>query len=317
MINSDAFTHYANLPTEQSNPATENLDEHSTLGLLHAINQEDQTVAVAVGNALPQIVAVVEAVVEAFNQDGRLFYVGAGTSGRLGVLDASECPPTFSVPPTLVQGIIAGGEVALRHAVEGAEDDATAGREAIITANVGVNDVVIGLSASGGAAFVVAAMQEAERRGAKTACITCVETSVLATTVGLPVVVLVGAEVLTGSSRLKAGTAQKLVLNMISTASMVRWGKTYGNRMVDVKPTNQKLQARAVRLVAEIADVSVERATEALGLAGGNVKISIIMLQKNLQFQESIDHLKNCRNTLKIALNTPFGEFGQSTSSPE
>ena len=307
MPTTQSFTHYANLPTEQANPATENLDGLSTLALLQAINQEDQTVAFAVEKATPQIVPVVEATLKAFNNGGRLFYIGAGTSGRLGVLDASECPPTFSVEPTLVQGLIAGGDYALRNAVEGAEDDPIAGREAIIAANVGANDVVIGLSASGGAAFVVSAMQEARHRGAVTGCVTCVVCSALATTVHFPIVVAVGAEVLAGSSRLKAGTAQKLVLNMISTASMVQWGKTYGNRMVDVKPTNQKLQARAVRLVSEIAGVSSAQAEEALALAGGNVKISIVMLQKSLQFQESVDHLKNCGNTLKSVLNNPFG----------
>ena len=307
MPTTQSFTHYANLPTEQANPAMENLDGLSTLALLQAINQEDQTVAFAVEKATPQIVPVVEATLKAFNNGGRLFYIGAGTSGRLGVLDASECPPTFSVAPTLVQGIIAGGDYALRNAVEGAEDDPIAGREAIIAANVGANDVVIGLSASGGAAFVVSAMQEAQHRGAVTGCVTCVAGSALATTVHFPIVVAVGAEVLAGSSRLKAGTAQKLVLNMISTASMVQWGKTYGNRMVDVKPTNQKLQARAVRLVSEIAGVSSAQAEDALALAGGNVKISIVMLQKSLQFQESVDHLKKCGNTLKSALKTPFG----------
>ena len=301
-----SFEHYATLPTEQPNPATENLDELSTIDLLQAINREGQTVAFAVQKATPQIAPVVEAVVKAFNHGGRLFYIGAGTSGRLGVLDASECPPTFSVEPTLVQGIIAGGDFALRNAVEGAEDDPLAGREAIIAANVGANDVVIGLSASGGAAFVVSAMQEAQQRGAVTGCVTCVVGSALATIVNFPIVVAVGAEVLAGSSRLKAGTAQKLVLNMISTASMVQWGKTYGNRMVDVKPTNQKLKARAVRLVSEIAGVSVAQATQALAVAGGNVKISIVMLQKSLQVHESVDHLEKCRNALKRALNTPF-----------
>ena len=285
----DAFTQYANLPTEQANPATEQLDELPTLELLQTINREDQTVAFAVEKALPQIAVVVNAVVHAFNNEGRLFYVGAGTSGRLGVLDASECPPTFSVAPSLVQGIIAGGETALRNAVEGAEDDPVAGREAIVSANVGGNDVVIGLSASGGASFVIAAIQEAKARGAVTGCITCVANSALAIAVEAPVVVAVGAEVLAGSSRLKAGTAQKLVLNMISTASMVQWGKTFGNRMVDVKPSNQKLQARAVRLVAEIAGVSIQQAKEALAKAQGNVKISIIMLQKSLQYHRVTD----------------------------
>jgi N-acetylmuramic acid 6-phosphate etherase len=249
---------------------------------------------------------VVDAIVHAFNTGGRLFYVGAGTSGRLGVLDASECPPTFNVAPELVQGIIAGGETALRNAVEGAEDDPIAGAKAITTAGIGANDVVVGLSASGGAAYVVSALQTAQHQGATTACVTCVAGSVLATAVTLPIIVPVGAEVLAGSSRLKAGTAQKLVLNMLSTASMVRWGKTYGNRMVDVKPTNHKLQARAVRLVAELANVSTALAQETLAQALGNVKVSILMLRKSLQYQESVDHLKKCRNTLKIALNNPF-----------
>jgi N-acetylmuramic acid 6-phosphate etherase len=296
---------YASLPTEQSNPNTQQLDELPTLALLQAINNEDKTVALAVENALPQVAVVVEAVAKAFEQGGRLFYVGAGTSGRLGVLDAAECPPTFSVEPTLVQGIIAGGEQAILHAVEGAEDDAIAGQQAILAAGITSQDVVMGLSASGGASFVTAALALAQQQGAFTGCITCVANSVLALAVKAPIVVPVGAEVLTGSSRLKAGTAQKMVLNMISTASMVLWGKTYGNLMVDVKPSNHKLQARAIRLVSEIAGVTTAQATHALQVANGNVKISIIMLQKNLQLQESIDHLKKSRNSLKIALNTP------------
>jgi N-acetylmuramic acid 6-phosphate etherase len=303
---SDALlTQYANLPTEQVNPNTQQLDELPTIGVLQAINAEDKTVAFAVEQALPQIVPVVEAAAKAFESGGRLFYVGAGTSGRLGVLDAVECPPTFSVEPTLVQGIIAGGERAICHAVEGAEDDALAGQQAVLIAGITAKDVVVGLSASGGAAFVTAAVGQAQQQGAFTAGITCVTGSVLATVVQAPIVIPVGAEVLTGSSRLKAGTAQKMVLNMISTASMVLWGKTYGNLMVDVKPSNQKLRARAVRLVSQIAGVTAQQATNALQVSNGNVKISIIMLQKNLQFQESIDHLKKCRNSLKIALNTP------------
>jgi N-acetylmuramic acid 6-phosphate etherase len=302
----DAFTHYANLPTEQANVASQQLDELETLDLLTIINNEDKAVALAVKKALPQIATVVDAIVASFNQGGRLFYIGAGTSGRLGVLDASECPPTFSVDAQLVQGIIAGGEMALRHAVEGAEDDAEAGKQAIIEAGVRQSDVVVGLSASGGAAFVVNALQQALALGAVTACITCVFNSALAKKVQLPIVVEVGAEVLTGSSRLKAGTAQKLVLNMLSTASMVRWGKTYGNLMVDVKPSNQKLQARAVRLIMQIAGVSAEKASQTLEQANGNVKLSVIMLQKNLQLEKSVNHLKKCRNSLKIALNTPI-----------
>ncbi|MDX2085523.1 MAG: N-acetylmuramic acid 6-phosphate etherase [Candidatus Melainabacteria bacterium] len=269
-------------PTEQMNPRTQEIDQLPTEDVLKLINQEDQTVASVVAQAIPQIIPVVEAAKKALQTGGRLFYVGAGTSGRLGVLDAAECPPTFSTPAEWVQGIIAGGSIALQQAVEGAEDSAEAGAQDIQTAQVKENDVVIGLSASGGAAYVLAAMQTARQFGAVTACITCNPNGKLFHAVTYPVVAEVGPEVIAGSTRMKAGTAQKLILNMISTATMVRLGKTYQNLMVDVRPTNLKLRDRAARIVATLAGVSVATAQETLDACHFEVKTAIVMQRCNV-----------------------------------
>jgi len=254
--------------TEQRNPRTLDLHRRSVPQLVDTMLAEDARVVPAVRRAKPQIIRAIRAIVRAFRHGGRLFYVGAGTSGRLGVLDASECPPTFSTDPEMVQGIIAGGAPALHTAVEGAEDDAAAGAEAIRNRGVGKRDVVVGIAASGRTPFVLGALDAAKRCGAKTFLLCCSPV----TSHHSPITVVTGPEVLTGSTRLKAGTATKLVLNMLSTISMIRVGKVVSNLMVDVKPTNEKLRARACRIVATLRGCTEAEARQRLVRAGWNVK---------------------------------------------
>src|SRR2546423_2686089 len=260
--------------TERRNPRASALSSFSTSEILELMNEEDAGVAGAVRAALPQIAHAVDTIVTSFANRGRLRYVGAGTSGRLGVLDASEAPPTFGVDPDVVHGVIAGGDAALRTSVEGAEDDPLAGeREIVRVARPG--DVVVGLSASGSARYVVAAMRAASALGAVTACVTCVSGSALADAVELPIVIDVGPEILAGSSRLKAGTATKLVLNMLSTAAMIRSGRTKGDLMVDLRPTNAKLRSRAVRMVRDELGVDEDAARTKLEANGWSVRRAI------------------------------------------
>ncbi len=246
----------------------------STREILELMNDEDATVPAAVRAAMGPIERAVDAMVAALASGGRIRYVGAGTSGRLGVLDASEAPPTFGVEPELFHGVIAGGDVALRRSVEGAEDDPAAG-ERDIAAVTAPGDVVVGLSASGTARYVVAALGRARAIGAATVCVTCVAGSALADAADVPIVVDVGPEVLAGSSRLKAGTATKLVLNMLSTAAMIRSGRTKGDLMIDLRATNAKLRARAIRMVGEELGLSEEAARARLAAAGWSVRRAI------------------------------------------
>ena len=260
--------------TERRNPKAAKLATMSALEIVTLMNNEDQTVPAAVRKALPDVARVAEDIATAIAGGGRLRYVGAGTSGRLGVLDASEAPPTFGVEPDLVHGVIAGGDEALRRSVEGAEDDPLAGeREIVRVARPG--DVVIGVSASGTARYVVAAMKAARALGVFTSCVTCVPGSALADAVAVPIVVDVGPEVLAGSSRLKAGTATKLVLNMLSTAAMIRSGRTKGDLMIDLRPTNAKLRARAVRMVSDELGVDDDLARRMLDANGWSVRRAI------------------------------------------
>lgn len=290
------------IPTEQANPRTEDIDQLSTEEVLQRINQEDQGVANAVAQAIPQIAVVVDAIREAFENGGRLFYFGAGTSGRLGVLDASECPPTYGTPPDLVQAFIAGGDIALRQAVEGAEDSEALGRTDVEKAGLRAGDVAIGISASGGAPYVVAAMQAARERGCKTTAITCNSASALAAATDWRIVAHVGPEVVAGSTRMKAGTAQKLILNMLTTGAMIQWGKTYGNLMVDVQPTNRKLKERARRIVATLGHVSLERAEALLTESNHQVKPAILMARLELPFIGVQEKLKQAKGKLRTAL---------------
>ena len=262
--------------TEERNPLTSNIDTLPTLDMLALINTEDQKVALVVRDELANIAAAVDDITKRMRRGGRLIYIGAGTSGRLGVLDASECPPTFGTHPELVVGLIAGGQAALTEAVEGAEDNREGGAAEIAELAVHENDSVIGIAASGHTLYAMGGLQEAKKRGALTVSIACNRPSPLEKLAEIGIALLVGPEVVSGSTRLKAGTAQKMVLNMISTAVMIRLGKTYSNLMVDVQPTNIKLRQRARRIVAEATGLDLHRATEILSACNGEVKTAIV-----------------------------------------
>lgn len=293
------------IPTEQVNPRTTDIDLLTTEQVLRKINAEDQLVALAVEKAIPQITVVVDEIQKSFENGGRLFYFGAGTSGRLGVLDASECPPTYGAPPELVQGIIAGGDTALRNAVEGAEDSTEQGEIDVQQAGLKAGDVAVGISASGQAPYVVAAMRAAQSLGCFTAGLTCDPGSRLAQAVHQAIVVDVGPEVVAGSTRMKAGTAQKLVLNMLTTGAMIQTGKTFQNLMVDVQPTNLKLKARARRMVAALGQVSVDEAGELLEQSGYQVKPAVLMARDKIALSEALARLKVVSGKLRLALKRP------------
>ena len=266
------------LLTEARNPETENIDELATLEILQSINQEDKKVALAIELVLPQIAEAVDWVVESLSGGGRLFYLGAGTSGRMGILDASECPPTFGTPSDLVQGIIAGGEKAVFHAVEGAEDSLTMAVEDLVSRGLSPRDVVVGIAASGRTPYVIGGLKHARKVGCHTVAVVCTPDSEMQKVSELSIAILVGPEVIMGSTRMKAGTAQKLVLNMLTTASMIRMGKVYGNLMVDVQATNKKLVERSKRIVCLATGVSREKAEAAIVKAGGSVKVAVTLL---------------------------------------
>lgn len=269
--------------TEQRNPRSERIDAASSLEIVDIMNAEDRRVPEVVHGQREQIARAIDLVVTAFQSGGRLVYIGAGTSGRLGVLDASECPPTFSVPATMVVGIIAGGYGALVRSAEGAEDDVNAGMAAMDTAEVTNRDVVVGIAASGTTPYVRAALGKAQTLGAKTALVTCATPpKVLAETCDVIINPVTGPEVLTGSTRLKAGTATKLVLNMLSTGAMIRLGKVYGNLMVDLMALSAKLHDRGERIVMEVGGVSRDEARAAIQRAGGSVKVAIVMVRRNI-----------------------------------
>lgn len=263
--------------TEQRNPRSADIDRRPTLEILQIMNDEDATIAPAVREALPAIAQAVDAIEGRLRGGGRLIYVGAGTSGRLGVLDAVECVPTFSTPPELVQGLIAGGEAALTRAVEGAEDQPDAGRRDLLALGLTAQDAVVGIAASGRTPYVIGALEAANATGAVTICVTCNQPAPLIDAAQIAIVALVGPEVIAGSTRLKAGTAQKLVLNMLSTATMIRLGKVYGNRMVDVQITNAKLADRARRIVSEVVGVDYDTAGVLVERAGGEVKTALVV----------------------------------------
>jgi N-acetylmuramic acid 6-phosphate etherase len=263
--------------TEQENPRTRGLSGLPAAEIVRLMNEEDARVAGAVRLVLPEVARVVGGVVERLRAGGRLFYVGTGTSGRLGVLDAAECPPTFGVPPELVQGVIAGGYEALYRATEASEDDREAGARDLGARGVGGRDAVVGVTASGRTPYTVGAVEHARTLGAFTAGVTCVPGSPLALAAEVAVVVVVGPEVVAGSTRLKAGTAQKMVLNMISTASLVRLGYVKGNRMTNLRPSNEKLRARSARILAAETGRTEAEARSALELAGGDLRVALVM----------------------------------------
>jgi N-acetylmuramic acid 6-phosphate etherase len=265
----------AALLTEQRNPASARIDRLSTEEMLRVINDEDRKVADSVALELPGIARAVDAVAEAFEKGGRLFYIGAGTSGRLGVLDASECPPTFSVPPDLVQGIIAGGESALSRATETTEDDPAIGAADLLARGFRPVDVLCGIAASGRTPYVLGAIDAANSMGALTIGVSCTPDSELGRKAAIAITPLPGPEVIAGSTRLKAGTATKLVLNMLTTGVFIRRGYVWGNLMVNVQPKNSKLRDRAKRIVSSATGVSYERAGDLLAAAGNNVRAAI------------------------------------------
>lgn len=291
--------------TEQLNERTHTLDNLKTLDMLQLMNDEDMRVAVAVKQALPAIANATDCIAKALTDGGRLIYIGAGTSGRLGVLDASECLPTFGVTANQVFGIIAGGLSALTTAIEGAEDDYEAGTLSVITADVMPRDVVVGISASGGAPFVCGGIAEARRRGATTVGISNSLGSALSACVDIPIEVIVGPEVIQGSTRLKSGSAQKMVLNMLSTGAMVKIGKTYGNRMVDVQCTNAKLRNRAERLLRELGQVDDSaQITHLITSANGSVKVAIVMARCNVTAKEATQLLDDAGGRLSAVIDS-------------
>jgi N-acetylmuramic acid 6-phosphate etherase len=270
------------LSTEQRNPRTMDLDKLSPVELVEALQAENRLVAAAVDAALPEIARAVEQIAERMARGGRLLYFGAGTSGRLGVLDASECPPTFGVPPDLVVGIIAGGDTALRTSIEGAEDDPEASARDVAAQTVSALDTVVGIAASGRTPYVLGALQEGSKHGALTIAVTNVLNSEASRLADITLCADTGPEALTGSTRLKAGTAQKLILNILSTGVMTLLGKTYSNLMVDVQATNAKLRDRAIRIVCAAAEVNKEVASDALERTGWSVKPAIAMVKTGL-----------------------------------
>lgn len=288
--------------TEKRNRRSENIDRMSTVQIVKLINAEDRLVASAVGKEYKQIAAAVDMIVEHFKRNGRLFYVGAGTSGRLGVLDASECPPTFGVSPLLVQGIIAGGKRALVRAVEGAEDKANDGIKAVNKYKISAKDVVVGIAACGLTPFVRAALKEAMKKGAGTIFITCAPEAVKDIPAQIIINPVVGPEVVTGSTRMKAGTATKLVLNILTTTTMIKIGKVYGNLMVDLKATNNKLRDRSVRIVSEMTGLSKPRAAGLLKKAQGKVKTAIVMYFRKVDFQQAENILDKNEQSLRKAI---------------
>jgi N-acetylmuramic acid 6-phosphate etherase len=290
------------LLTEQPNPASVHIDALPTADVLAIINQEDQKIAGAVAAEIPQIAEAVDRIVDRVRAGGRLFYIGAGTSGRLGVLDAAECPPTFHVNPDVVQGIIAGGETALARATEASEDNPEEGRRDLAARGFTAQDALAGIAASGRTPYVLGAVEAANQLGALTIGISCTPDSPLSRAVSIPITALVGPEVVAGSTRMKAGTATKLVLNMISTAVMIRLGYVYGNLMVNVQPRNAKLEDRARRIIAASAAVSYERAGELLGEAGGSVPVAIVMSRGSLDRNSAEARLAAAGGRLSEAL---------------
>ena len=290
------------LITEQRNPNSMHVDSLSALEIVQLMNEEDKQVPLAIEKCLPQIAQAVECIVAAFQQGGRLVYIGAGTSGRLGVLDASECPPTFGVSPEMVKGIIAGGERALRHPIEGAEDSKAQAVVDLQTIQFSSKDVLVGIAASGRTPYVIGALEYAKSLDSVTVSIASNPNSAMANIVDIAIDTVVGPEVLTGSSRLKSGTAQKLVLNMLTTASMILMGKCYQNLMVDVQASNEKLKARAIRIVMQATDCDKALAEETLKQADQNAKLAIMMILSGLDRAQAEALLEKHHGKLQLAL---------------
>ncbi|MBI4278791.1 MAG: N-acetylmuramic acid 6-phosphate etherase [Armatimonadetes bacterium] len=293
---------YETLVTEEVNPRTRDLDALPTEEILRRINAEDRGVPDAVAAVIPDVARAVEAAEDAMRRGGRLIYVGAGTSGRIGVLDATECPPTFGVGPEVVQAIVAGGAPASVASAAGVEDDREQGARDVAERGVGPDDVVVGIAASGTTPYVLGAMEEARRRGATTVGLCCNPAAPLATMARIAICPVVGPEVIMGSTRMKAGTAQKLILNMLSTTTMVRLGKVYQNLMVDMKPLNRKLAARARRMLMIAASVDAPRAEALLDQARGNLKAAIVMAVIGCAYEDALRRLEQSEGFVRRAI---------------
>jgi len=289
--------------TEQRNPRTRGIDAKSTTGILRAIHREDASVAKAVSAAMPAIAKAVDAMSAAIQNGGRVFYIGAGTSGRLAVLDAAELPPTYGTPPKMVQAIIAGGRRALTHAVEGAEDNRAQGARDLHARKLSAKDAVVGIAASGGTPYVIGALEFANKKGAITIGMTSNPGAPITKTAQISIVTPTGPEVITGSTRMKAGTAQKLVLNMLSTATMIRLGRVYDNWMIGVALTNQKLRARGLRILMEASGADVAESTRALRQSGHNLAAALIMLKTGASAQEARRLLRDNKGHVYSAIN--------------
>lgn len=290
------------LTTEQRNPRTARIDEVDTLTLVTLLNEEDRRVPEAVARILPDVARAVDLIAERLGSGGRLFYIGAGTSGRLGILDAVECPPTFRTDPELIQGLIAGGTPAIFRAQEGAEDNAQLGEDDLRGKHLAPRDVVCGIAASGRTPYVLGGLAYARRLGAATIALSCTEHARIAEEADIALLPITGPEAITGSTRLKAGTAQKLVLNMLSTGAMIRLGKTCGNLMVDVNASNEKLRERALRIVTELSGASREEASSALEKAQGRAKLAVLLLLSGKTPDEAEVLLQKCHGRLRDAL---------------
>ena len=290
------------LPTEQILPAATDLDRMSSLEIVRLINQEDATVAAAVGRALPQIARAIDVIVAGLRQGGRLIYVGAGTSGRLGALDASEIPPTFNTDPRAVQYIMAGGSKALAASTEASEDDTDLAVNEMKKRKPGKHDIVLGIATSGRTPFTIAAVEYARRRGARTIALTCNRNSPLERASDLAIVTEVGPEVLAGSSRMKAGTAHKMVLNMISTGAMTRLGNVYGNLMVNVWTKNEKLVQRAIRILEQATGANHDAASQALAASGNRTPVAVVMLAAGVNRSQAVSALKKSKGHVRQAI---------------
>jgi len=288
--------------SEQRNAASRNLDRMSTMQIVRLMNREDRKVAAAVGRALPAVARAVDAIVKAICNGGRLLYVGAGSSGRMAVLDAAECPSTFGTSPKLVQALIAGGRPAVTGAVEGAEDSLANAKRDLHAKKLTRRDVLVGITASGTTPYVLAALKQARKRGATTVAITVNPNTPAARMAKILIATQVGPEILTGSTRLKAGTAQKMVLNMLSTAAMARLGHVYENLMIDVKPSNQKVSARILRILAEASGKSLSAAERSLRQAGHNMRVALVMLELGASAQGAKKKLRAAKGGLREAL---------------
>lgn len=303
-MNQTLLNSLSQMMTEQRNSRSLNIDCMTAIDIVQLINQEDLLVAKAVEKCLPHIAEAVEKIEYAFTNGGRLVYIGAGTSGRLGVLDASECPPTYGVPPEMVVGIIAGGERALRHPIEGAEDNREQGKADLQAVDFCEKDVLVGIAASGRTPYVIGALEYANSLGAITVSIASNAGCAMSQIADIAIETVVGAEILTGSSRMKSGTAQKLVLNMLTTASMIRIGKCYQNLMVDVQASNEKLKARAVKIVMEATDCTKEMAETTLLQAGNHAKLAILMILSNVDKSQAEKMLAENQGKLRQALQS-------------